>query len=42
MCGGDGSYVYSDDYPQENEKIMVQGIFETYMEDGSDYLYCRL
>lgn len=39
---GDGSHVYPDEYPEENAKIVVQGIFETYREDGDDYLYCRL
>ncbi|HHW66461.1 hypothetical protein [Defluviitalea raffinosedens] len=39
---GDGSHVYPDEYPQEGTKIVVQGTFETYKEDGDDYLYCRL
>lgn len=39
---GDGSHVYPDEYPKENTKIVVQGTFETYREDGDDNLYCRL
>lgn len=39
---GDGSHVYPDEYPEENDKIVVQGIFELYKEDGEDFLYCRL
>ena len=39
---GDGSHVYPDGYPEENAKMVVQGIFETYREDGDDNLYCRL
>lgn len=39
---GDGSHVYPDDYPKENGKIVIQGVFETYKEEGDDYLYCRL
>lgn len=36
----DGSHVYPDEYPQDNAEVVVQGVFETYQEDGSDY--CRL
>lgn len=39
---GDGSHVYPKDYPDENAKIVVEGTFETYKEDGDDILYCRL
>jgi hypothetical protein len=39
---GDGRHVYPDEYPKENTKIVVQGTFETYREDGDDNLYCRL
>lgn len=38
----DGSHVYPDEYPQENAKIIVTGVFETYQEDGDSNLYCRL
>lgn len=37
---GDGSHVYPDEYPEDYAEVVVQGIFETYKEDG--YLYCRL
>jgi hypothetical protein len=37
-----GSHVYPDEYPEENAKIVVQGTFETYREDGDGNLYCRL
>lgn len=39
---GDGSHVYPDEYPAENAKVIVQGVFETYREDGDSNLYCRL
>lgn len=39
---GDGSHVYPDEYPKENEEVRVQGVFETYQEDGDSNLYCRL
>ena len=39
---GDGSHIYPDDYPQENAEIIVDGTFETYREEGDQYLYCRL
>ena len=35
-----GEYVYPDDYPEVGSEIVVQGIFETYEENG--YLYCQL
>lgn len=39
---GDGSHIYPDEYPQENASVVVQGVFETYREEGDDNLYCRL
>lgn len=41
---GDGSYVYPDEYPQDETEIVVQGTFETYTDEetGTNYLYCRL
>lgn len=39
---GDGNHVYPDEYPEENAMVVVQGVFETYQEDGDEYLYCRL
>lgn len=39
---GDGSHIYPDEYPEENAEIVVQGVFETYQEDGDENLYCRL
>lgn len=38
----DGEHIYPDDYPEENDDVVVTGIFETYKEDGDDSLYCRL
>lgn len=38
----DGSHVYPDEYPEENTAVVVQGVFETYREDGDTNLYCRL
>lgn len=35
-----GSYVYPDDYPETDTVITVEGVFNTYMEDG--YRYCQL
>lgn len=35
-----GEHVYPDDYPEVGSEIVVQGIFETYEENG--YLYCQL
>ena len=37
---GDGEHIYPDEYPPENTKVAVQGIFETYQ--GEKYQYCRL
>ena len=39
---GDGSHVYPSEYPKENAKIVVEGVFGTYKEKGDDNLYCRL
>lgn len=39
---GDGSHVYPDEYPKDNAEVVVEGIFETYREDGDNNLYCRL
>lgn len=36
----DGNHIYPDEYPEENTEVIVQGIFETYNDDGVDY--CRL
>lgn len=33
----DGSHVYPDEYPSDGAEITVQGVFETYKENG--YLY---
>lgn len=38
----DGNHIYPDEYPEEKVRIVVQGTFETYRENGDDYLYCRL
>lgn len=37
----DGNHVYPDEYPEKNAKVVVQGTFETYKENGDDNLYCR-
>lgn len=39
---GDGSHVYPDEYPPDETEVEVIGRFETYTEEGSDNLYCRL
>ncbi|MGF0065459.1 hypothetical protein ACQRCQ_09340 [Lachnospiraceae bacterium SGI.085] len=39
---GDGTHTYPDEYPAENEEIMVEGTFGTYTEEGDTHLYCRL
>ena len=39
---GDGTHIYPEEYPEDNAKIVVEGIFETYREEGDDNLYCRL
>ena len=38
----DGSHIYPDEYPKENDYVVVEGTFETYKEEGDDNLYCRL
>lgn len=38
----DGSHTYPDEYPEEAEEIIVEGIFETYTEEGDENLYCHL
>lgn len=35
-----GEHSYPEDYPELGSEIIVQGIFDTYEEDG--YLYCQL
>ena len=35
-----GDYVYPDDYPELDTEIIIEGTFNTYMEDG--YQYCQL
>lgn len=39
---GDGSHVYPDEYPKEEQEIEVKGTFETYREPDDENLYCRL
>lgn len=39
---GDGTHIYPEEYPEDNAEIVVEGIFETYREEGDDNLYCRL
>lgn len=38
----DGSHIYPDEYPDDNEEVIVEGTFETYKEKGEKDLYCRL
>lgn len=38
----DSSLVYPEDYPKEEEEIVVVGTFEAYKEEGDKSLYCRL
>ena len=38
----DGNHIYPDEYPKDEEEIVVTGIFETYREEGEESLYCRL
>lgn len=38
----DGNHVYPDEYPEPGEMIKVTGQFETYMDEGVNFLYCRL
>ena len=35
-----GDYTYPDDYPEIDSEIVVEGVFNTYEEDG--YRYCQL
>lgn len=35
---GDGSHVYPDEYPEQNQDIIVTGIFELYEEEGYEYM----
>lgn len=39
---GDGSHAFPDEYPEVNTEIVVEGVFETYQEEGNDALFCRL
>lgn len=38
----DGSHIYPDEYPQDNTRIVVQGTFETYKDEGDPNLYAHL
>ncbi len=38
----DGSHIYPDEYPQDNTKIVVEGTFETYRDEGDSNLYAHL
>lgn len=38
----DGNHVYPEEYPAEETQVEIVGVFETYREEGSEYLYCRL
>lgn len=38
----DGSHAYPDEYPEVDDEITVEGVFETYTEAGDDTLYCHL
>lgn len=38
----DGNHVYPEEYPTEETQVEVVGVFETYTEEGDEYLYCRL
>ena len=38
----DGTHVYPDEYPEDNAKVIIEGTFETYREEGDASLYCRL
>lgn len=37
----DGTHIYPDEYPKDNDEIIVEGTFETYTEENQ-YVYCRL
>ena len=34
--------VKPDEYPEDNAKVIIEGTFETYREEGDASLYCRL
>ena len=34
------TYDHPEDYPSEGEEVIVEGVFDTYMEKG--YTYCTL
>lgn len=38
----DGSHIYPDEYPEENETIIVTGTFESYHEKSDVFTYVRL
>lgn len=38
----DGNHQYPEEYPKEEEEVIVTGKFETYQEDGDKNLYFRL
>lgn len=38
----EGKCSLRDGYPEDDENVMVQGIFETYEREGDSRLYCRL
>lgn len=38
----DGNHAYPEEYPQEDTEIVVEGVFETYTEEGDSYVYTRL
>lgn len=38
----DGSHIYPDEYPEENETIIVTGTFESYQEKSDAFSYVRL
>ncbi len=38
---GDGSKKRAD-YPEEGADVLVEGVFETYREEGDDNLYCHI
>lgn len=36
---GDGTHAWPADYPQENEEVVVTGVFELYTEGSVDYIH---
>jgi len=34
-----GDHIYPDDYPENNTRIEVTGIFDSYEESGNTYYY---